>query len=108
MDCSPQGCSVLAILQARILEWVAIPFSRGIFLTHVLNLCLLHRQEDSLLSESPKKSHLWVQLGIEKTGWPSQSGLKGGESHPHGESCLENPMDEGPSRLWSVGSLSRT
>ena len=28
MDCSLQGSSVLGILQARILEWVAIPFSR--------------------------------------------------------------------------------
>ena len=29
MDCSPPGSSVYGILQARILEWVAIPFSRG-------------------------------------------------------------------------------
>ena len=29
MDCSLPGSSVHAILQARILEWVAIPFSRG-------------------------------------------------------------------------------
>ena len=28
MDCSPPGSSVHAILQARILEWVAISFSR--------------------------------------------------------------------------------
>ena len=28
-DCSPPGSSVLGILQARILEWVAISFSRG-------------------------------------------------------------------------------
>ena len=28
MDCSPPGFSVHAILQARILEWVAIPYSR--------------------------------------------------------------------------------
>ena len=27
MDCSPPGCSVHGIFQARILEWVAIPFS---------------------------------------------------------------------------------
>ena len=30
MDCSPQGFSVHGILQARILEWVVIPFSRGL------------------------------------------------------------------------------
>ena len=29
LDCSPLGYSVHGILQARILEWVAIPFSRG-------------------------------------------------------------------------------
>ena len=29
MDCSPLGSSVHAILQARVLEWVAISFSRG-------------------------------------------------------------------------------
>ena len=29
MDRSPPGSSVHGILQARILEWVAIPFSRG-------------------------------------------------------------------------------
>ena len=27
MDCSPPGSSVYGVLQARILEWVAIPFS---------------------------------------------------------------------------------
>ena len=29
MDCSPPRSSVHGILQARVLEWVAIPFSRG-------------------------------------------------------------------------------
>ena len=29
MDCSLQGSSVHGILQARILEWVAVPFSRN-------------------------------------------------------------------------------
>ena len=29
MDYSPPGPSVHGILQARMLEWVAIPFSRG-------------------------------------------------------------------------------
>ena len=27
MDCSPPGSSVYGLLQTRILEWVAIPFS---------------------------------------------------------------------------------
>ena len=29
MDCSPPGSSVHGIFQARILEWVAISFSKG-------------------------------------------------------------------------------
>ena len=29
MDCSPPGSSVHGILQGRILEWVAMSFSRG-------------------------------------------------------------------------------
>jgi len=30
MDCSPPGSSVHRILQAKILEWVSIPFSRDL------------------------------------------------------------------------------
>ena len=30
MDCSPPGSSVHGILQARILEWAAMPSSRGL------------------------------------------------------------------------------
>ena len=41
VDCSPSGSSVHGIVQARILEWIAIPFSR-IFLTQGLNPSLLH------------------------------------------------------------------
>ena len=35
MDCSLPGSSVQGILQARILEWVAVPFSRVLHLTYV-------------------------------------------------------------------------
>ena len=41
-DCSLSGCSVHAIFQARMLEWVAIYSSRGIFLTQGSNPCLSH------------------------------------------------------------------
>ena len=40
-DCSPSGSSVHGIIQARILEWVAISFS-GVFPTQGSNPCLLH------------------------------------------------------------------
>ena len=42
MNCSPPGSSVHGISQARILKWVAISFSRGIFPTQALNPRLLH------------------------------------------------------------------
>ena len=42
VDCSPSGSSVHGILQAGILERVAISFSRGIFLTQGSNPGLLH------------------------------------------------------------------
>ena len=42
MDCSLPGPSVHEIFQVRIREWVALPFSRGIFPTQELNLDLVH------------------------------------------------------------------
>ena len=44
-DCRPPGSSVHGILQARILEWVAISYSRGIFLTQGSNPCLFTSPE---------------------------------------------------------------
>ena len=41
MNCSPPGSSIHGILQARILDWVAISSSRGIFPTQGLNPHLL-------------------------------------------------------------------
>jgi len=51
MDYSLPGSSVHGIFQARILEWVAVSFSRGFVLTQESNQCvlqLLHWQADSL------------------------------------------------------------
>ena len=46
VDCSLPGSSIKGILQARKLQWVAIPLLQGIFPTQGLNpslLCLLFR-----------------------------------------------------------------
>ena len=51
-DCSLPGSSVHGIRQARILEWVAISFSRGSSQPRD-RTCILHWQADSLLSEPP-------------------------------------------------------
>ena len=42
MDCSPPGSSVHGILQAKILEWVAVPFSRASSQPQGSNLGLPH------------------------------------------------------------------
>ena len=48
--------SVHGILQARILEWIAISFPRGIFPTQGGNLCFLLWQADSLALAPPGNS----------------------------------------------------
>ena len=76
LDCRPPGSSVCGISQARILEWVGIPFFRGTFLTQGSNPCLarlLQRQADSLpLSHlgslvCPPKALKWVWEAAEAT-----------------------------------------
>ena len=60
MDCSPPGSSVHGIFQARILEKVAISYSRG-------SSCLLHRQTNSLPpshSGSPKRDLQFSKLAL--------------------------------------------
>ena len=52
MDCNPPGSSVYEILQARILEWVAIPFSGDVHDPGIAPKSPA-LQADSLLSEPP-------------------------------------------------------
>ena len=84
MDCTPPGSSVHEILQARILEWVAVPSSRRAPNPGVepLCLCLLHWQTYSS----------WSHLGN-----PHVSNDTSGEGNgnPLQYSWLENPMDRG-------------
>ena len=72
MDCSLPGSSVHGISRSRMLEWVAISFSRGPSQTRESNLCLLHWQVDSFplsnqrnlihtgLSSVQLLSHVWL------------------------------------------------
>ena len=76
MDCSLPGSSVHWILQASILEWVAMPSSKGIFLTQGSNtylLCLLHWQVGSLPQAPPWKPrpplHPWRKQFWEWVHW---------------------------------------
>ena len=71
MDCSLPGSSDHGILQARILQWVAISFSRGSSPTQGSNLSLLRcKQTLNLLSHQgsgtglPGKSQIFWMHGI--------------------------------------------
>ena len=62
MDCSPSGSSVHEILQARILEWVAISLLQRIFPTERLNLALPHCRQ-ILYHLSHQGSHMYKEAG---------------------------------------------
>ena len=63
MDCSPQGSSVRRSLQARIVECVAIPFSRGFSQLRDSQPGSSALQADSLLSERLGKSLICGRVG---------------------------------------------
>ena len=74
MDYSPPGSSVHGIFQARILEWVAISFSRGIFPTQRLNPGLPHcRQILYPLSHQGLPKFFQIKVTEDKmVGWHHQ------------------------------------
>ena len=72
-DCSPPGSSVHGILQARILEWVAIPFILRIFLIHRsnpgLSYCrqILYSETSSYIHISkPRRTSMYILTNYEK------------------------------------------
>ena len=62
MDCSPPGSSVPGIILARILEWIAMLSSQGIFPTQGSHLHLLHCQVDSLSLSHLGSFFIWLLL----------------------------------------------
>ena len=92
MDCSLPGSSVHGVLQARILEWVSMPSSRGSSWprdrTCVSYLSCVGRWV--LYYWRHLRSHFIYTSGIwwEGNGTPLQY------------SCLENPMDRGA--WWAI------
>ena len=65
MDYSLPDSSSHGILQARILEWVAIPSSRGSFQPRDQTQ-VSASQADSLLSEPPGKPSFFIWTGVKK------------------------------------------
>ena len=69
MGCSPPGSSVCGILQARILEWAAIPPPGGLP-DPAIKPRSPALQADSLLSEPPLKTTENIETkDEEKKGW---------------------------------------
>ena len=137
MDCSLPGSSVHGILQTRILEWITMPSSRGIFLTQGLNphlLHLLHWQMGSLPLPPPEKLisvyighyrhfgylrvetineythlelHLWLSNVIQNI--LKTNIVRVGNGNPLQCSCLENSMNREAWWAYSTwGCMSRT
>ena len=112
LDWTLPGSSVHGILQARTLEWVAMPSIRGSS-PMGSNLCLLHLlqwQVDSLLytlkrcfpgrSDGKESACNAGNLG----SIPGSKRSPGeGNGYPLQYSCLENPMDRGAWRAIVCG-----
>ena len=79
MDCNPPGSSVHGLLQARILEWAVIPFSRGSSRSSVQTWVSCIFQADSLQSEPSsqhkRESNIYTRKDLMKSvllgGWGS-------------------------------------
>ena len=83
--CNPMDYTVHGILQARILEWVAIPFSRGIFPTQGMNPGLLHCRQIlyQLSHEGSPRIQEWVGYPFSRgssqpRSWTRVSSIAGG------------------------------
>ena len=106
MDCSPPGSSVCGILQARILEWVAISSSRGSSQPRdqIWVSCTAGR---FFLSEPPGKSTLDLKVASFRFQEPLQgsSPLGLGPSH-YLESYLPWPSRESQRDCRQLSPLS--
>ena len=71
MNCSPPDFSVHGILQARILEWVANPSSKGIFQTQGLNLHLMSPAFAGgfFITSTTWEAHHNICLVINRVSW---------------------------------------
>ena len=79
MDCNPPGSFAHEIFQARILEWVAISFSRGSSPPRDPGSPAL--QADSILTELQGKPTIV---------WPQVNSRKGTQLHPSTENWIKD------------------
>ena len=113
LDYSPPGFSVHGILQARILEWVVIPFSRGssqprdwAWISYIAGLPGSSAGKESACSVGD----LGLIAGLKRPGSKRSPGE--GNGYPLQYSCLENSMDRGTCQAtyspWGCEELDMT
>ena len=98
LECNPPGSSLHGLLQARILEWVAISSSKGIFLSQGLNprlLCHLYCQQIPPAEPSGKPKNEVTGTGNEILGF---------KCSPVSSTETEHPSDYLMSSLGLVSS----
>ena len=109
MDCRLPGSPVHGILQARILEWVAISFSTLMFCKMIITIVLSQRRQwhptpvllpgKSCGRRSPVGCSPWGRSELDKTELLhlhfSPSCIGEGNDNQLQYSCLENPRDRG-------------
>ena len=94
MDCGLPGSSVRGMLQARILEWVASPFSRGSSWPRDQTWSPA-LQADSLPAESPGKLWNW---------WPMEQEASGISKSPPREGRMRYKLDRSrPQQPYDLG-----
>ena len=90
IDGSPPGSSVPGILQARILEWVAISFS--LYAVYIMHITRLDEAQAGIKTEVKAFASNLGDLG----SIPGSGRSPGeGNGNPLQYSCLENPMEGG-------------
>ena len=107
MDCSLPGSSVHGIFQARILEWVAISFSRGsswprdqTWVSLIVGRCFTvwatREATKDVGGANAKKVYLPMQETRDAGSIPGSERCPGeGNGNPLQYSCLANAMDRG-------------
>ena len=117
LDCSLPGSSIHGIFQARILEWVAVSFSRGTSQprdrTRVFHIVGIR-----FTIWATREVHLYHEVGFPGSSNGKESACSAGDlglipglgrspgegnGNPLQYSCLENPMDRGAWRVTVHG-----
>ena len=106
MDCNPLGSSVHEIFQAKMLEWVAIPFSKRSSQPRD-QTCLPHHRQILYHLSHQGFFEIGMCSGVDTTKRLhfhfSLSCIGEGNGNPLQCSCLENPRDGGAWRADVYG-----